>query len=82
MESQGIIATPFKGITITALGYIDDKLHIQVHYSNIINTNTWGFVDLKNTVTGETLGYSDSFNFWDERKKRDNITNIFLTPLL
>lgn len=82
MESQGIIATPFKGITITALGYIDNKLHIQVHYSNIINTNTWGFVDLKNTVTGETLGYSDSFNFWDEEKTGHYYEYIFDTTSL
>lgn len=77
LEPQGIIASPYEGVSVTALGYIDDKLHIQMHYANVLTTNTCGSVRLKNTVTGETLESIGDFTFWDDERKGHYYEDIF-----
>lgn len=55
------------GAEISALGYIDTELHIQVKYDDIISTDNHGFLYLKN-ADGETIeGVNDSF--FGENKK-------------
>lgn len=77
LETQGIIASPYKSVNVTALGYIDGKLHIQMHYANVLTTNTCGSVRLKNTVTGETLESTGDFTFWDEERNGHYYEDIF-----
>lgn len=77
LESQGIITSPFKGVSVTALGYIDGKLHVQTHYANVLTTNTCGSVRLKNTVTGEVCESTGGFVFWDEERKGHYYEDIF-----
>lgn len=77
LEPQGIIASPYKGVSVTALGYIDDKLHIQMHYANVLTTNTCGSVRLKNIVTGEALESTGDFTFWDEERNGHYYEDIF-----
>lgn len=38
----GTLATPVPGVTITAMGYVDGLLHIQVLYENILETDNHG----------------------------------------
>lgn len=77
LEPQGIIASPYKGVSVTALGYIDSKLHIQMHYANVLTTNTCGSVRLKNIVTGEALESTGDFTFWDEERNGHYYEDIF-----
>lgn len=77
LEPQGIIASPYKGVSVTALGYIDGKLHIQMHYANVLTTNTCGSVRLKNIVTGEALESTGDFTFWDEERNGHYYEDIF-----
>lgn len=77
LEPQGIIASPHKGISVTALGYMDGKLHIQMHYADVLTTSTYGSVRLKNTVTDETLESTGGFVFWDEERKGHYYEDIF-----
>lgn len=77
LEPQGIIASPYKGVSVTALGYIDGKLHIQMHYADVLTTNTCGSVRLKNIVTGETLESTGDFAFWDEERKGHYYEDVF-----
>lgn len=77
LEPQGIIASPYKGVSVTALGYMDGKLHIQMHYANVLTTNTCGSVRLKNIVTGETLESIGDFTFWDEERNGHYYEDIF-----
>lgn len=77
LEPQGIIASPYKGVSVTALGYMDGKLHIQMHYANVLTTNTCGSIRLKNTVTGETLESTGDFVFWDQEKNGHYYEDIF-----
>ncbi|MBP1568831.1 MAG: hypothetical protein J6A12_00355, partial [Oscillospiraceae bacterium] len=41
---KGKLASPFPGVTITAIGYVDGKLHIQLLYENIGETDCHGSV--------------------------------------
>lgn len=77
LEPQGIIASPYKGVSVTALGYIDGNLRIQMHYADVLTTNTCGSVRLKHTVTGETLESIGHFAFWDKEKKGHYYEDIF-----
>lgn len=77
LEPQGIIVSPHKGVSVTALGNMDGKLHIQMHYADVLTTNTCGSVRLKNTITGETLESTGDFVFWDQEKNGHYYEDIF-----
>ncbi len=44
----GTLAAPTPGVTVTAMGYIDGLLHIQVLYDNILETDNHGLLWLEN----------------------------------
>lgn len=48
LVSTGIICNPVDGVAISAVGYVDGKLHIQVRYDSIHETSNNGYVYLKN----------------------------------
>lgn len=49
LKPMGILSSPVDGVDITAMGYIDGKLHIQAKYENILETDNHGYVYFKNT---------------------------------
>lgn len=54
-----------EGVKITAAGFVDEKLHIQVYYENILETDNHGVLyltDSKNNI----VNYEYSESFWDE----------------
>ncbi len=59
------VACPVEGAEVSAIGYVNGKLHVQMYYENILETDNHGWVWLEdekgNTIT---CGYSESF--WDD----------------
>lgn len=61
------IATPIEGVHITALGFIHDKLHVQVYYENLLETDNHGFVMLE-SESGERRYCTTAVSFWDDER--------------
>ena len=55
------------GVTLTGTGLVDGKLHIQVKYDDILNTDNHGYAYLKNS-SGEIINYNYSVAFWADNK--------------
>lgn len=45
---QGNLCAPVNGVVITGIGYIEGKLHIQVQYFNVSETDNHGYIYFKN----------------------------------
>lgn len=71
--------SPVPGVQVTAMGYIDGKLHIQTHYDNILETDNHGYVYLKN-ADGEVIYNSASVSFWDEAHNGSYDEAVFDVP--
>ena len=55
------------GVMLTGTGLVDGKLHIQVKYDDILNTDNHGYAYLKSS-SGEIINYSYSVAFWADNK--------------
>lgn len=53
------------GVTLSGYGLVDGKLHVQVRYADILNTDNHGDIYLKSN-SGEILNCEKSISFWDE----------------
>lgn len=73
---QGKLASPFQGVTITAIGYVDGKLHIQSLYENIGETDCHGSIRLVNEE-GKKIRSFCSVSFWDENGNVEIQKNLF-----
>ena len=62
---NGGLYSPVDGVTITNMGFIDNKLHIQVYYEDIANYDDHGFIKLRDKY-GEEAKYYDVSFFDDE----------------
>lgn len=62
----GTLAAPTPGVTVTAMGYIDGLLHIQVLYENILETDNHGQLWLDNGA--EKLECLGSLSFFAENR--------------
>ncbi|MCC2826712.1 DUF4179 domain-containing protein [Faecalicatena orotica] len=54
-----------KGVLLSSYGIVDGKLHIQVRYADILNTDNHGDIYLKSS-SGEIVNCETSISFWDE----------------
>lgn len=54
LKPTGILCAPVEGVDITAMGYVDGKLHIQAKYENVLETDNHGYVYFKN-AKGEKI---------------------------
>ena len=63
ISGQGF--SPVSGACVVGYGFIDNKLHIQTYYENILEYDNHGFVYLVNSQ-GERIHYDYSISFWDE----------------
>ena len=59
------LSTPLSGISVTGLGYENGKLHVQICYEDIGNTDNHGWVWLQDKK-GELRDCSYSVSFWDD----------------
>lgn len=57
--------SPTEGVMVTAWGFIDGRLHIQVHYADILDTDNHGDVYLKDE-SGNVIKCLENISFWDE----------------
>lgn len=55
-------------VDLTAFGYIDNALHIQVYYHDILKYDNHGFIYLTNQ-DNEVLSPYDNFSFWDAKRE-------------
>ena len=66
MKSDEVNAINLKnGVTLTGYGIVDGKLHIQLRFDDILNTDNHGYVYLK-AQDGKTLNCESNFAFWDD----------------
>ncbi len=68
---EGGIYTPGAGAQITAMGYIDGRLHIQVRYTDIKRTDNHGWISLRDE--NGTVLECEEHQFWDGEKTRQTI---------
>ena len=68
LKPDGAIASPADGVTLTGIGYVDGALHVQVYYSDILNTDNHGDICLFNPGTGARISANVSVSFFDDAK--------------
>lgn len=73
---EGKLFVPTPGVTVTNYGFINDKLHVQVYYEDILQFDNHGFVYLSDTDGKEVLPES-STAFWDGEKRGSYEEYIF-----
>lgn len=56
-----------EGVSLTGTGIVDDEVHVQIHYDNILTTDNHGYVYLKKK-NGETIYCKTNIAFWDETR--------------
>lgn len=77
-EDENIHFSPVDGATVTAYGFVNGKLHVQVHYDDILQHDNHGFITL---VDDNSTIYPESIDFWDEEGVGSYTEYIFdITP--
>ena len=70
LVSQGDINSPVSGVALTAIGYVGEKLHIQIRYDSALETDNHGYVYLKNS-DGDVLDCEASISFFTDEGEKD-----------
>lgn len=73
-DSKLFVPTP--GVTVTNYGFINNKLHVQVYYEDILQFDNHGYIYLVGRDGKEVLPVS-STAFWDEERKGSYEEYIF-----
>lgn len=73
-ESKLVVPTP--GVTVTNYGFINNKLHVQVYYEDILQFDNHGYIYLVGRDGKEVLPRS-STAFWDEERRGSYEEYIF-----
>lgn len=73
-KSKMFVPTP--GVTVTNYGFINDRLHVQVYYEDILQFDNHGYVYLVDADGNEVLPGS-STAFWDEERRGSYEEYIF-----
>lgn len=77
LKPSGSICVPTDGVTLTGIGYVDDCLHVQVYYEDILNTDNHGTIFLTDTQTGAKVLCDASISFFDQEEKGSYEDYIF-----
>lgn len=77
LKPVGSSCSPINGVTLTGIGYVDGKLHVQIYYEDILNTDNHGYVSLLNRETGEMVTSNSSISFFDDAGKGSYQDYIF-----
>ena len=64
------------GVFYTGCGFIDSKLHIQMRYTDVLNTDNHGFITLR-TKEGDVIQEAASPNFSADNEKDGYVEYIF-----
>jgi len=73
------LSTPLTGIFVTGLGYENGKLHVQICYEDIGNTDNHGWIWMQDN-NGELKECFYSVSFWDESLTDSYEEYIFEIP--
>lgn len=80
MKPVSPISLPVLGVQISAIGYIDGKLHIQTHFDNVLEFDNHGYVYFID-ASGSHIKATSSISFWDETHTGSYEEFVFdLTP--
>ncbi|MGM9662692.1 MAG: hypothetical protein ACI3WR_06320 [Oscillospiraceae bacterium] len=79
LPGSGPDYSPVPGVTITALGYIDGKLHVQAYYEDILETDNHGTLWLR-AENGAEYSCEASGSFWDEEQRGSYEEYVFSVP--
>ena len=63
---DGGMLSPVDGVTVTNAGFIDNRLHIQIYFEDILTYDNHGYIDLRDEAGNSVENYSISF--WDDEK--------------
>ncbi len=67
IPAEGGIYSPVEGMRVTAMGFVDDQLHIQLYFEDILETDNHGYIRLVDPEGNEAQSYS--YSFWDDEQK-------------
>lgn len=56
---------PVKGAELSAIGYMDEELHVQMYYEDILNTDNHGWLWLEDE-NGNRVECAGNVSFWDD----------------
>ena len=76
-ESATVLA---EGVTLTGYGIVDNKLHVQVRFADILVTDNHGEVYLKNQ-NGEVVHCQYNVAFWDNSETDSYEEYVFNLPI-
>lgn len=65
LVQQKKLLQPIDHVVVTGMGYVDDLLHIQIHYENRSENDGHGYISLKDETGQEYFGLGN-ISFWDE----------------
>lgn len=65
MVPGGAMLEPVEGVQVTAMGWVDGTLRIQLHYDCILETDNHGHITLAD-AEGRQIFSDGSVSFWDE----------------
>lgn len=69
-----------EGVILTGYGILDDKLHVQIRYADILKTDNHGEIYLKNK-NGKVVRYQYNVAFWDDNEIDSYEEYIFNIPV-
>ena len=85
LKATGILISPVEGVDITAMGYVDGDLHIQVRYENVLKTDNHGYIYFQNNE-GEKITCNANVAFSTDSEYQEryveyiyDLSNIELT---
>lgn len=62
----GGILSPVDGVIITNIGFIDNKLHMQIYFEDILSYDNHGYIELRDEAGNKAECYS--IGFWDDEQ--------------
>lgn len=70
------MSAPVDGVAVTGYGFVDNRLHVQVYYEDIVHYDNHGYVYLKD-AKGNVINCVQSVSFWDDKQKGSYDEYIF-----
>lgn len=79
IPEENNICEPIPGVSVTAIGYVDGRLHVQLYFEDILNTDNHGSVWLEDSK-GNIVMYGENEAFWDSEECGSYEEYIFDVP--
>ncbi len=63
---DGGILSPVDDVTVTNIGFVDGKLHVQLYFEDILSNDNHGYIRMYDKDVNKAESYH--FSFWDDKK--------------